>query len=245
MARQLLIYENAVPVSAERHRDLWVKGGANFAFAMDLNSVPLTIAEIPPAGAEYPVVFVGENPMPVMLAGAREGENLFVDDAGAWTGRYVPAFLRRYPFVFATPTDGKTYTLCIDEGFAGCNRAGRGEPLFDAEGRRTQFLETALEFTRLYQAQHELTLAFGRRLKALDLLEPMQADFKLKAGRQMRLTGFNTVSRMKLKALPGETLAELMQSDGLELIYLHLGSLKHLDALVDLVSERVVRRTDG
>jgi hypothetical protein len=245
MARQLLIYENAVPVSAERHRELWVKGGTSFGFARDLNSVPLTLAEIPPAGAEYPVVFVGENPMPVMLSGAREAENLYVDDAGSWTGRYVPAFLRRYPFVFATPTDGKTYTLCIDESFGGCNREGRGEPLFDAEGRRTQFLENALEFTRLYQAQHELTLAFGRRLKVLELLEPMQAEFKLKNGRQMRLTGFDVVSRQKLKALPGDTLAELVESDGLELIYLHLGSLRHLDELMDRVSQRVVARTDG
>lgn len=240
MAKQLLIYENAVPVSAERHRGLWVKGGTDFGFAADLNSAPLTIGEMAAAGAEYPVVFVGEEPMPVALLGAREAENLFVDPSGAWTGKYIPAFLRRYPFVFATPSDGKTYTLCIDESFSGCNRDGRGEPLFDAEGGRTRFLENALEFTRVYQAQHEQTLAFGRRLKTLDLFEPMHADFKLNSGRQMRLTGFKVVSRTKLKALDADTLSELMKSDGLEMIYLHLSSLRHLDVLMDRVSQRLV-----
>lgn len=241
MTKQLLIYENAVPVSTERHRGLWVKGGTDFSFASDLNSAPLTIGELSAAGAEYPVVFVGEDPMPVALLGARDAENLFVGADGGWTGKYIPAFLRRYPFVFATPTDGKTYTLCIDESFAGCNRDGRGEPLFDAEGKRTRFLENALEFTRVYQTQHEQTLAFARRLKGLDLFEPMHADFKLNSGRQMRLTGFNVVSRSKLKALSGETLSELLASDGLELIYLHLASLRHLDVLMDRVAERLGR----
>jgi hypothetical protein len=239
MTRQLLIYESAVPVSAERHRGLWVKGGMDFGFAADLNSAPLTIGEVPAAGAEYPVVFVGEEPMPVALLGARESENLFVGPDGAWTGKYVPAFLRRYPFVFATPTDGKTYTLCIDESFSGCNRENRGEPLFDDEGRRTRFLESALEFTRVYQAQHEQTLAMARRLRELDLFEPMHADFQLKGGRQMRLTGFKVISRAKLKRLAGNVLGELMQSDGLELTFLHLGSLRHLDALMDRVAERL------
>lgn len=239
MATQLLIYENAAPVSSERHRDLWVRGGTDYSFSARLNSVPITAAEFGPAGTEYPIVFAGsDDPMPVALLGARDSENLFVDANGRWTGRYVPAFLRRYPFVFATPADGKTYRLCIDEDFPGCNREGRGERLFDAEGNRTQFLENALDFTRSYQQQHEQTLAFARRLTELDLLETMQANLKLQSGSPLRLTGFRTVNRTRLKALPADTIAVLMRSDGLELVFAHLASLRHFDLLMERISAR-------
>ena len=43
MTTQLLIYEQAVPVSVERHGDLSVKAGGDFSFARHVNSVPLTI----------------------------------------------------------------------------------------------------------------------------------------------------------------------------------------------------------
>ena len=102
MTTQLLIYEKAVPVSPQRHGDWSVKAGADFGFARHVNSVPLMAAEFPAAAAEYPVVFTGtDNVMPAILLGAREKENLFVAEDGSWDGRYVPAFVRRYPFVFA------------------------------------------------------------------------------------------------------------------------------------------------
>jgi hypothetical protein len=39
------------------------------------------------------------------------------------------------------------------------------------------------------------------------------------------------VNRDRLKALPPETLAEMAKADELELIYLHLHSLRNFDAL--------------
>jgi hypothetical protein len=43
----------------------------------------------------------------------------------------------------------------------------------------------------------------------------------------MSLGGFLAVDRKKLKALSGETLAELARTDELELIYLHLQSMRN------------------
>ena len=73
MATQLLIYEQAVPVSVERHGDLSVKAGGDFGFARHVNSVPLTAAEIPVAAVEFPVVFTGgeEAVVPAAILGQR------------------------------------------------------------------------------------------------------------------------------------------------------------------------------
>lgn len=236
MSKQLLIYENAEPVSAEAHRDISIRAGQSWAFASELNSVPLVAAEFERAGAEMPVVFAGEGDdlTPVGLLGLEAGENLFLADDGSWRGRYVPAFLRRYPFVFAASgANGETLTLCVDAAYAGVNRDGRGERLFDAEGNRTQYLERMLQFTSDYQAQHQLTRAFCKRLNALSILEPAVATVNLADGRQMTLRGFQRVNTEKLRGLSDEQVTELFRTDMLGLIYFHLASLGQMNVLLE------------
>src|SRR5690606_37811599 len=113
---------------------------------------------------------------------------------GDWQARYIPAFIRRYPFVFSSADDGKSFTLCIDTEFAGCNQEDRGERLFDADGQQTQYLKNVLEFLKEYQAHYQRTMAFARKLKELDLLEPMTAKFTTQAGDSGNLTGFMAVN---------------------------------------------------
>jgi hypothetical protein len=237
MSKQLLIYDSAAPVSRQRHADLSVKAGTDFSFAKTLNSVPLTAGELRRATADYVVVFAGEgdNVMPVAILGTEPGRNLFVKENGAWDRTYMPAFFRRYPFVFATGSDGKTFTVCVDEAFSGCNREGRGERLFDADGEHTQYLDTMVSFLKEYQAQYLQTRAFCTRLRELGVLEPMQAQFTLPGGVRRGVTGFMAVNRTKLKALDGEKLAEMARSDELELIYLHLHSLHNFGKMLERI----------
>lgn len=240
MATQLLFYSNAVPVSSQNHVDLSVKAGGDFSFARTVNSVPLTTVEFRPATQEYAVVFAGEGEavIPVAILGALADENAFINEDGTWEGKYIPAYVRRYPFVFASSDDGKNFTLCIDDAFSGCNREGRGERLFDTDGQRTQYLETVLNFLRDYQAQFQRTRAFCARLKELDLLEPMQATFTLPGGERRNLTGFMAVNRANLKALEEEMLGQMAKSDELELIYLHLQSMNNFTGMLQRVGAK-------
>ena len=240
MATQLLFYSNALPVSSQRHGDLSVKSGGDFGFARLVNSVPLTAVEFRRATSEYPVVFAGEGDaiIPVAILGAEAERNAFVKEDGTWDGKYVPAFVRRYPFVFASSDDGKNFTLCIDDAFSGCNREGRGERLFDADGERTQYLETVLNFLKEYQVQFQRTRAFCSRLKELDVLEPMQATFTLPDGQRRNLMGFMAVNRAKLKALDDEVLARMAKNDELELIYLHLQSMQNFTAMLQRIGAK-------
>jgi len=235
MTTQLLIYETAVPVSGGRHGKASVEAGKGYGFARKINSVPLTAVEFPLAAAEYAIVFAqsGSDVVPVVILGARAGENLYVKDDDSWGARYIPAFVRRYPFVFAAKGDGKTFTLCVDEAFQGLNFQGRGQPLFDAEGKQTAYVDNVLRFLQEYTAQFARTQAFCKKLAELDLLEPMQAQFTLANGQKMSLTGFHAVDRRKLKALPAETLAQLAATDELELVYLHLQSLRNFVSVKD------------
>jgi hypothetical protein len=63
----------------------------------------------------------------------------------------------------------------------------------------------------------------------------MQARFALRDGKVLTLTGFFTVNRERLRALSADQLAELMRQDDLELIYLHLQSMRHLSATAERI----------
>jgi hypothetical protein len=231
MAPQLLIYQTAVPLTRGRHGDWTLETAANYAFSRQINSVPLMAVEFPQAASEYAIVFAGADDeyLPAVILGVRGDENLFVDPNGTWSASYVPAFVRRYPFVFSR--SGGQFVLCIDEAFDGFNQEGRGSRLFDEDGKPSLYVDGILKFLREYQAQFLRTQKFCARLRELDLLEPMQAQVTTEAGRKLSLSGFMAINRTKLKDLPAETLAELVKFDELELIYLHLHSMRNFERL--------------
>lgn len=235
MPKQLLIYETVVPLSAARHQDGSVEIGGSYDFSGKVNSMPLMAVEFPHAAAEYAIVFAGNdgNLMPAVILGVRGSENLYVSKDNAWEAKYIPAFVRRYPFVFSTSPDGKQLILCVDEAFAGFNREGRGQRLFDDEGKPSPYVDNVLKFLQEYQAQFRRTQMFCAKLKELEILEPMQAQVDLASGERLSLGGFMAVNRAKLKAVPADKLAELAQTDELELLYLHLQSMRNFLGLRD------------
>ena len=194
--------------------------------------------EMPNAASDYAVVFAQSEDvvMPAVILGLQAQQNLYLTESGAWQAGYIPAFIRRYPFVFSSSDDGKQFTLCIDEAFPGFNKEGKGQRLFNDEKKPTEYVQEVLKFLQHYQAQFQRTKEFGKKLKELDLLEPMQAQLTLGSGEKMSLTGFSVVDRKKLKALPAQTLAELAKTDELELVYLHLHSMRNFNILKDRIS---------
>ena len=137
-------YERPVLLDRERHRRRRVQPATGFAFARKAHSLVLTAVEFNEACKEYAIVFtrspVGKV-VPVAMLGLRAGENLFVGDDGRWDARYVPAFVRRYPFVLAQAPGEQQLAVCVDEAFAGWN-ISEGEPLFDEQGADTPFRAT-------------------------------------------------------------------------------------------------------
>ncbi len=243
MAKQLMFYDQVAPVSPQRHGNWCVEPGTeHFGFARLANSVPLAAVEIGHAAREYTVVFAaaGENVIPVVILSIKENENLYLTDEGGWAAKYIPAFVRRYPFVFSQNEDHTQFTLCLDEDWDGFNQEGRGQRLFDDQGERTEYLNRLLEFLKDFQRDMERTKLFCQKLKDLELLEDKQANFTLADGEKRSLRGFMTINREKLIALPGEKLQELAKTGELDLIYAHLLSMKNLSLMLERIKEAAV-----
>ncbi len=234
-----MYYEKPVLLDRDKHRKRRVTTSSSFAFARKANSLYLAGVEFADACKEYAIVFTrGANNaiVPVAMLGLRGRENLFIDDAQQWTGAYVPAFVRRYPFVLAELT-GAQMGVCIDEAFAGLNEK-KGEALFDAQGNNTPFLQNALDFLNRYQLEYKRTEAFCLRLEQAGLLREMNAKADLVDGRSFTVSGLLVVDEQKLLALPDAVALSLFRAGELHLISMHLMSLANMKKLVDRMAER-------
>ena len=233
-------YEKPVLLDRAKHRNRRVRPSSSFAFARNANSLYLAGVEFNEACKEYAIVFtrVGSGrTVPVAMLGLRSGENLFVDGDARWDARYVPAFVRRYPFVLADLPGRTELAVCVDEAFDGLNET-EGEPLFDAQGNNTPFLQHAVEFLERYQAEYQRTEAFCQRLEQAGLLVEMNAKADLVDGRSFTVNGLLIVDEKKLLALPDATVLALFRSGELHLISMHLMSLSNMQQLVDRMVAR-------
>lgn len=232
MSSQLLIYENAVALSKERHAKHSVEVDTNYAYTKKLNALPILAAEFVAASKEYPIVFskAGDNVIqPVVLLSLRGEENLFLDKDGNWTANYVPAFLRRYPFVFSRSEDGTTFTLCVDEAYKGVNTEGKGERFFTDAGEPTPYVNNVLQFLQSFQAEHNRTQEFCKKLEELELFETQNAVWTSPTGEKVALTGFMCVTREKLEKVPPKMLSGMVGNGEMDWLYAHLLSLHNFN----------------
>lgn len=236
MSIQPIFYKRVVPLSKEHHGQLYLEPVDGFEFARETNSLFIAAVEFPKACGEYPIVFGADNKgdvFPVVLLGMKKNQNLFIDKKGQWKAEYIPAYVRRYPFILAQPESGADkFAVCIDEAYSGFNIAKEGRPMFNAKGEESAVLKQAVEFLKDYQNQVHLTTLFCKSLAALGVLEPMQANIELKGGGKFALGGFQCVNRAKLGMVKPAKLADLVKTGHMELIYAHLLSLNNVGALL-------------
>ncbi|MDF4004083.1 SapC family protein [Luteibacter sp. PPL552] len=239
--KQLLIYDRPRPLNRVAHRSLRLTTGpATYAFSRTVNSVPLVVAEFARAGLDYPIVFAGAagQEQPAVLLGLHGADNLFVDDGGHWAAdAYVPAFIRRYPFVLAEGDGGEDFTVCVDEGYAGLGTEA-GQPLFNDDGSDSDVLAHAVRFLSDFQAALRDTLAFTERLRDLDLLETRTLQVQPAQGAATALDGFKVVAADRLAALKGSAVAAMHGNGDLALVHAHVQSLQNVQRL----SARLDRR---
>lgn len=234
-------YKKVVALNSETHRNLkFAPDEATFAFAGDTTAVLLAGVEFAEAGREYPIVFIrGKDGQmrPVALLGVREGENLFVDKYGKWDARYIPAFVRRYPFVMADSGPQGQLVVCIDEKCPALNQE-QGELLIDAEGKLQPRMNEVMQFLQNFQQEFARTELVARQLDELGLFVQQGARFDTPAGETFQLNDFYLIDETKFGQLADAQLPPLFRSGALGLIYLHLASLGNMRKLLDRISAR-------
>lgn len=230
LSGQVLFYRQPEPLSIERHRTLGVKRvDRPFQFLGESHVVPITVNEFGVASGSYPLIFAGPQKSPLAVMGARAGDNVFVGLNGDVDPEaYLPAFVRRYPFVFAGDDSGERLLVCIDRA---ASMIGENPDVAFFEGDQpTQYTQDAIEFCKEFERHRRATDEFVRVLVEMDLFEeksvaltPRNPDGS--EGQPQKIADYFAVSEEKLNALTADQFIRLRDQGVLGPIYAHLVSL--------------------
>jgi len=244
LSGNVLFYQNPEPLSPEAHGGLGVKQIPQpFGFLRSAHAVPVTVTEFGMAASAYPVIFVGEDRVPVAVMGIRQGQNLYVTpDGQTEPDFYMPAFVRRYPFVFASDDSADRLLLCVDRNAPMVSDSPE-IPFFE-NGQPTQFTNDAIEFCKEFERQRRATVEFTELMTRFDLFEQKTVSFQPRdaqgnpAGEQQKIADYWAVSEERLNALSDEQFLELKNNGAIGAVSAHLISLLNWSRVI----QRAVRQ---
>lgn len=224
-----LLYNDLVPLNSNEHATWKNKGLANAKFLDSQHAIPLTIEEFIPASRHYPIIFsAADQPVPLVLMGMNEGVNTFMDEEGMFMRQvYVPAYIRRYPFLLAKlRPEADELSLCFDPSAGAIGEFEEGEALFD-DAKPTATTQGILKFCEDFETAGAQTHGFVEELVKLDLLMDGEVSIQQEGVENPFVyRGFKMVDENKLRELRGDALRKITQNGILPLIYAHLFSLQ-------------------
>lgn len=230
----MLLYKEIKALNRDEHKALKLKAAADCSFAANTHLVPLAGLEFFQAARHYPIVFIGEGEkaMPIALLGLKEGHNGYLASDNQWQANtYIPAFVRRYPFVLAQD-DANQFTVCFDAAYEGWNEED-GRELFGEDGKNSEFLEEMIQFLQNFTAEMERTRLFVDKLNALQLLSSRTLKLTHNSGESFVLSDFQAVDEEKFLQLSDEQVLDLHKAGVLGWVYAHLMSLGNANQLFD------------
>ena len=236
-----MLYQNMVPLSSQEHRNWRVRPLQSLELISKVHALPLTVDEFPIAQRHFPIVFsAGPDSVPLALMGLNEGVNVFVNDEGQLKeGTYLPAFLRRFPFLLARLSEqSEELSLCFDPTAGLIGDFEDGARLFTDEGEPDQPVKDMLGFCEQFEFAAQRTTAFMKDLEETGLLEDGELTIQHPSSQQPYVyRGFRMINEQKLRDLRGDQLRKMSQNGMLTLLYAHLFSLS-------LTSEIFARQFD-
>lgn len=237
--QSLPLFYNAIePLNATQHSKMKVRTILRMPQIAQTHAIPVTVDEFTLVQRHYPIVFsVGDNPIPIALFGLNEGVNVYLDEDGRPldTSIYIPAYVRRYPFLLARlRPDSDELSLCFDPTANAVGDFDEGQALFDGD-EPSEATKAILQFCEQFEAAGQRTAAFVEELTKADLLMEGEVAIQPEGFQQPFVyRGFRMVDEEKLRNLRGDELRRMNQNGILPLLYAHLFSLAEMRTVFGL-----------
>ena len=240
LSGKMFLFQNPELMSKEEHGALGISRPAKpYSFCANVRAIPITINEIPAAMKDYPIIFMSEdNLAPLAVVGVNDDTNLFVDDDGNWEdNRYIPGYVRRYPFGVASESTGDRMAIVIDRDFEGII-AGGEVPLFKSDAP-TEATQQAIEFCKTYERDRQVSDEFAKRLKDYNIVQMQTAQYTPAASQSPQpFAQYFAVDEEKLNGLSDDQHKELRTSGMAPIIYATMMSLGNWRTLLSRRARR-------
>jgi SapC len=227
-----LFYKDLVPLNSNEHGSWKTKPLTTASFMEGQHAIPLTVEEFVQASRHYPIIFSdSEVPVPLALMGLNEGVNTFMDDDGQFnTPVYIPAYIRRYPYMLARlQQDKEELSLCFDPtaGALGEFKEDKETNALFEDAKPTEHTQQILKFCENFEEAGARTQAFMDELVKSGLLMDGEVSIQQEnVEKPFVYRGFKMINEEKLRELRGDELRKMNQSGMLPLIHAHLFSLQ-------------------
>jgi len=225
------MYNNIELITKDEHKEFGVANVEGFAHAKELTTSMITMSEYYQSCKSYPIVFAKneeEGWFSVALLGL-EKENKFLKD-GVWKEDcYIPAYIRRYPFIYIKNEDD--LLLGFDADHKVSKEEAGERHFFDKDENTTEFVTNVLTFMNQVQNSTKATKEFIETLEELDLLEASNITGNNAEGKEISITGFWVLKEDKLNELTQKNKTMLCKKSYMQPITAHLISLSNIQKL--------------
>lgn len=227
------MYQTIELINTEKHKNHSIKRVESFSYAKSLISAPVVASEFYEGCKDYPIIFVKDANdswnASVMLG--YEENNLYVDEQGTWKkGKYIPASIRRYPFIFVAQENNRL-SLGIDVSALSEAQEDQERKLFTPEGSPSEFTDGVLTFMNQFQGDASATANFIEQLNKWELLEEKTAQIMTPEQKSYQINGFYIVNEEKLHHLSKKKKQEICDQNAYPLITAHLISLSNIQRM--------------
>ncbi len=227
-----------------KHRDLRVIIEYGAHLGDNVVSAPTYVTEFRDVISEYPIMIQKDSETgefnTIALFGFETGENLFLDEKGGWDAGFVPAYVKRGPFLIGLQkgngeekSANKPPMIHVDMDSPRISKHGdEGIPVFLEQGGNSDYLEHINSALSAIYAGLEVNRRMLAAYDKLGLIEEFRVEVKLNDGSVNQLSGFYTIHEEKLAALSEEDALQLYKSGFLEPAYLIMASLVNVKKLL-------------
>lgn len=222
------------------HANLRLHPGSGAQFGDAVNQALLFASEFEAAQREYPILFRKDEDgtlQALAILGLDRDENLFLEGE-VWTANYVPAMLRRGPFLIGIAQSGEP-VIHIDLAHPRIAAAGgAGDPLFLPHGGNAPALEAGLDALRAIHIGSEATPVMTALFSDLGLVEPIALQVQLSDTESFDFDGYYAITFERIGALDGTALARLNTAGLLDVAIFAASSLGNIAQLIKRKNRR-------
>ncbi|ARU49196.1 SapC family protein [Sulfurospirillum diekertiae] len=212
-----------------------VNDTVNYPNLETMISVPLGIGEFYEACKDYPILFTKNQEgdwLAIALLGFND-KNVYLDENRRFKkGKYLPAFLRRYPFILVQNEGKESFSLGIEEeALEALNESNQQRALFKEDKTPTDLTKNTLDFLVRFQGELQACSAFIKELESWGLLVEQSANLLDEEGKTHTINGFFTINEEKLSHLSEKKQLDICKKGATPFMTAHLISLSNIRRL--------------
>jgi len=222
------------------HKDLKIIVDRNASLGDSVGGAVVFPGEFLELHKEYPICFqkskeTGEFQV-IALFGFSQDENLYLSD-GKWNARYIPAIIRREPFLIGFNERDNSPMIHVDMDSPRISRDNDGVSVFLDSGGNAPLLQEVNQALKIVHEGFSEAKQMFAVFDSLELIEQFSLEIDFDDGSQFQSNSYYTLNQERISSLDDESAGNFLRSGYLQCAYMIIESMSNFQHLADSKNE--------